>query len=178
MGALSVADLTDLIRDIPDFPEPGIVFKDITPLLAHADGLDATIDLLAAPWRSEAIDAVIGIEARGFILGAAVARDLGVGFVPIRKAGKLPGATVAQEYGLEYGTDVIEMHADAVTAGERILVLDDVLATGGTAAAAGELVEQLGGVVVGYSFLLELTFLDGRAKLGDSTVDVAIEVGG
>ncbi len=178
MGALSVADLTDLIRDIPDFPEPGIVFKDITPLLAHADGLDATISLLAAPWRDAGIAAVVGIEARGFILGAAVARELGVGFVPIRKAGKLPGATVSEEYGLEYGTDVIEMHGDAVAAGERVVILDDVLATGGTAAAAGNLVERVGGHVVGYAFLLELSFLSGRSKLGDRTIEVAIEVNG
>ena len=177
MGALSVADLTELIRDIPDFPEPGIVFKDITPLLAHADGLDSAIDRLAGPWRDAAVDVVVGIEARGFILGAAVARELGVGFVPIRKAGKLPGATVAQEYGLEYGSDTIEMHDDAIAPGARVLVLDDVLATGGTAAAAGEMIGRVGGEVVGYSFLIELTFLDGRAKLGDAEIDVVIEVG-
>ncbi len=177
MGALSVADLTELIRDIPDFPEPGIVFKDITPLLADPAGLDSTISVLADPWRESQVDAVIGIEARGFILGAAVARELGVGFVPIRKAGKLPGATVRQDYGLEYGTDTIEMHDDAFEAGDRILILDDVLATGGTAAAAGELVAGLGGVVVGYSFLIELLFLDGRAKLGDAAIDAVIEVG-
>ena len=177
MGALSVADLTELIRDIPDFPEPGIVFKDITPLLADPAGLDSTISVLADPWRESQVDAVIGIEARGFILGAAVARELGVGFVPIRKAGKLPGATVRQDYGLEYGTDTIEMHDDAFEAGDRILILDDVLATGGTAAAAGELVAGLGGVVVGYSFLIELLFLGGRAKLGDAAIDAVIEVG-
>jgi len=176
MGALSVADLTDLIRDIPDFPEPGIVFKDITPLLAHADGLEASISRLAAPWRDAGIAAVVGIEARGFILGAAVARELGVGFVPIRKAGKLPGTTVSEEYGLEYGNDVIEMHGDAIAAGERVVILDDVLATGGTAAAAGNLVERVGGLVVGYAFLLELSFLSGRSKLGDRAIEVAIEV--
>ena len=136
MGRLSVAELAGLIRDIPDVPQPGIVFKDITPLLAHPQGLASTIEALADPWHDAGIDTVVGIEARGFILGAAVAHSLGVGFVPIRKAGKLPGATMAQQYDLEYGTDTIEIHADAVSPGEHVLVLDDVLATGGTAAAA------------------------------------------
>lgn len=176
MGRLSVAELTDLIRDIPDFPEPGIAFKDITPLLAHADGLASTIERLADPWRDAGLSSVVGIEARGFILGAAVAQSLGVGFVPIRKAGKLPGATMSQAYGLEYGTDTIEIHADAVDPGDRVLVLDDVLATGGTAAAAAELLGRLGAVIAGFSFLLELTFLDGRAKLGDARIDAVIEV--
>lgn len=176
MGRLSVAELTDLIRDIPDFPEPGIVFKDITPLLAHAHGLASTIEELADPWRAAGLSSVVGIEARGFILGAAVAQSLGVGFVPIRKAGKLPGATMSQEYGLEYGTDTIEIHADAVDPGDRVLVLDDVLATGGTAAAAAELLGRLDAEVAGFSFLLDLTFLDGRAKLGDARVEAVIEV--
>ncbi|MEO0491804.1 MAG: adenine phosphoribosyltransferase [Actinomycetota bacterium] len=178
MGRLSVAELTDLIRDIPDFPEPGIVFKDITPLLAHADGLASTIEVLADPWRDAGIDAVVGIEARGFILGAAVAQSLGVGFIPIRKAGKLPGATMAEEYGLEYGTDTIEIHADAVTTGEHVLVLDDVLATGGTAAAAAVLLGRLGATVAGFSFLLELGFLDGRSRLDDARIEAVIEVAG
>lgn len=178
MERLSVDDLAGLIRDIPDFPEPGIMFKDITPLLADPAGLDATMSVLADPWRESQVDAVIGIEARGFILGAAVARELGVGFVPIRKAGKLPGATIRQEYGLEYGTDTIEMHDDAVAAGDRILILDDVLATGGTAAAAGQMVTGQGGVVVGYSFLIELLFLNGRDRLGDEPIDSVIEVSG
>ena len=176
MGRLSVAELTDLIRDIPDFPEPGIVFKDITPLLAHADGLASTIEVLADPWRDAGLSSVVGIQARGFILGAAVAQSLGVGFVPIRKAGKLPGATMSQEYGLEYGTDTIEIHADAVDPGDRVLVLDDVLATGGTAAAAAELLGRLDAEVAGFSFLLDLTFLDGRAKLGDARIEAVIEV--
>ena len=176
MGRLSVAELADLIRDIPDFPEPGIVFKDITPLLAHADGLASTIEALADPWRDAGLSSVVGIEARGFILGAAVAQSLGVGFVPIRKAGKLPGATMSQEYGLEYGTDTIEIHADAVDPGDRVLVLDDVLATGGTAAAAAELLGRLDAEVAGFSFLLDLTFLDGRAKLGDARIEAVIEV--
>ncbi|MEM8707492.1 MAG: adenine phosphoribosyltransferase [Actinomycetota bacterium] len=178
MGRLSVAELADLIRDIPDFPEPGIVFKDITPLLANADGLASTIEVLADPWRDAGLTAVVGIEARGFILGAAVAQSLGVGFVPIRKAGKLPGATMRQDYGLEYGTDTIEIHADAVEAGDHVLVLDDVLATGGTAAAAAQLIDRLGATVAGFSFLLDLTFLDGRSKLGDARVEAAIEVNG
>ena len=176
MGRLSVAELTDLIRDIPDFPEPGIVFKDITPLLAHADGLASTIEVLADPWRDAGLSSVVGIEARGFILGAVVAQSLGVGFVPIREAGKLPGATMSQEYGLEYGTDTIEIHADAVDPGDRVLVLDDVLATGGTAAAAAELLGRLDADVAGFSFLLDLTFLDGRAKLGDARIEAVIEV--
>ena len=177
MGTLSVAELGDLIRDIPDFPEPGIVFKDITPLLADADGLASTIQVLADPWREAALDVVVGIEARGFILGAAVARELGVGFVPIRKAGKLPGTTIARQYGLEYGADTIEIHDDAVAEGDHVLVLDDVLATGGTAAAAGALLTELGANVVGYSFLIELGLLDGRAQLGDAHIATVIEVG-
>lgn len=178
MGRLSVAELASLIRDIPDVPQLGIVFKDITPLLAHPDGLASTIEVLADPWHDAGIDTVVGIEARGFILGAAVARSLGVGFVPIRKAGKLPGATMAQQYDLEYGTDTIEIHADAVSSSEHVLVLDDVLATGGTAAAAALLLERLGATLAGYSFLLELSFLGGRAKLGDARIEAAIEVGG
>lgn len=179
MAQLSVADLTALIRDIPDHPEPGIVFKDITPLLAHGDGLAATVEALADPWRDAAIDAVVGIEARGFILGAPVALALDVGFVPIRKAGKLPGATMHESYGLEYGTDTVEIHADAIDPGEHVLVLDDVLATGGTAAAAGRLVERLGATVAGYSFLIELGFLEGRANLGDAAIErlVLVEPG-
>jgi len=178
MGRLSVAELAGLIRDIPDVPQPGIIFKDITPLLAHPDGLASTIEVLADPWRDAGVDTVVGIEARGFIFGAAVARSLGVGFVPIRKAGKLPGATMAQQYDLEYGTDTVEIHADAVSPGEHVLVLDDVLATGGTAAAAALLLDRLDATLAGYSFLLELSFLGGRAKLGDARIDAVIEVGG
>jgi len=176
MAELSVADLTALIRDIPDHPEPGIVFKDITPLLAHGDGLAATVEALAAPWRDTRIDAVVGIEARGFILGAPVALALGVGFVPIRKAGKLPGATMQETYGLEYGTDTIEIHADAVEPGQHVLVLDDVLATGGTAAAAGSLIERLGATVAGYGFLIELGFLEGRARFADARIERLVHV--
>ena len=178
MGRLSVAELAGLVRDIPDVPQPGIVFKDITPLLAHPQGLASTIEALADPWHDAGIDTVVGIEARGFILGAAVAHSLGVGFVPIRKAGKLPGATMTQQYDLEYGTDTIEIHADAVSPGEHVLVLDDVLATGGTAAAAALLLQRLGATLAGHSFLLELSFLDGRAKLGGARIETVIEVGG
>ena len=166
-----MADFTALIRDVHDFPEPGIVFKDIMPLLADADGLRAVVDALAEPWRDEPLTAVIGIEARGFLLGTPVAMALGVGFIPIRKAGKLPPPTEQQTYGLEYGTDTIEIHADAISPGDHVLVLDDVLATGGTAAAAAAMVQRLGATVAGYSFLIELGFLDGRSKLGESQIE-------
>lgn len=178
MGVLSTADLTALIRDIPDHPEPGIVFKDITPLLADPAGLTAAVDAMAAPWRDQRVDVVAGIEARGFILGTPIAQALGVGFVPIRKAGKLPSTTVAETYGLEYGTDTIEIHADAVSAGDHVLMVDDVLATGGTAAAALSLVGRLGATVVGCSFLVELDFLGGRARLDGTRVERVIGVEG
>ncbi|HEX2701606.1 MAG TPA: adenine phosphoribosyltransferase [Acidimicrobiales bacterium] len=158
--------LKDHIRDIPDFPQPGVVFKDITPLLADAGAFRATIDALAAPFEDVAVDKVLAVEARGFIVGAPVAYRFGAGFVPCRKAGKLPWDVEKEEYVLEYGTDLLEVHKDAVTPGERVLVVDDVLATGGTAAAAGSLVERLGGEVVGFAFVIELAFLGGRSKLG------------
>lgn len=154
----------DLIRDIPDFPQPGVVFKDITPLLADADGYAAAIDALAAPWRGIALDAVFGIEARGFILGAALARVLGTGFVPVRKPGKLPACTLAQDYQLEYGADRLEIHADAVAPGARVLLVDDVLASGGTLHAALALAKRQGATVVGAAVLLELAALQGRAR--------------
>ncbi len=166
-----MADFTALIRDVPDFPEHGIVFKDIMPLLADADGLRAVVDALADPWRDVPLNAVIGIEARGFLLGTPVAMALGVGFIPIRKAGKLPGPVEQESYGLEYGTDTIEIHAEAISTGDHVLVLDDVLATGGTAAAAGALVQRLGASVAGFSFLLELGFLGGRSTLGDAHIE-------
>lgn len=159
-----MADWRELIREIPDFPRAGIGFKDITPLLADADGFDAAIEALAAPWRGVALDAVFAIESRGFILGAALARALGLGFVPIRKAGKLPARTHAQEYELEYGRDCLEIHADAVPPGARVLLVDDVLATGGTLQAALALARRQGAEVVGASVLLELAFLDGRRR--------------
>ena len=157
-------DWRALIRDIPDFPKPGVAFKDITPLLADADGYAAAIDALAAPWRGIALDAVLGIESRGFILGAALARALGTGFVPIRKPGKLPARTHAQDYALEYGSDRLEIHADAVPPGARVLLVDDVLATGGTLRAALALARQQGATVVGAAVLLEIAALDGRAR--------------
>jgi adenine phosphoribosyltransferase len=160
-----VAALETHIRDIPDFPEPGVVFKDITPLLADGDALRSCIEAVAAPYADDAIDKVVGVEARGFILASPVAASLGVGFVPVRKPGKLPWEIEHEEYSLEYGTDRLEIHRDAVGAGERVLVVDDVMATGGTAAATARLVERLGGEVVGFSFLIELEFLAGRALL-------------
>jgi adenine phosphoribosyltransferase len=157
--------IKDLIRDIPDFPKPGIVFKDITPLLGDAEGFALAIDAMSDAFASQQVSKVIGIEARGFIFAAPVAHRLGAGFIPVRKRGKLPWNIEGEEYELEYGTDLLEIHADAVQAGERILVVDDVLATGGTAAATTRLVERLGGKVVGLAFIIELGFLGGRARL-------------
>jgi adenine phosphoribosyltransferase len=158
-------DLGSFVRDIPDFPKPGIVFKDITPVLASPQALDAAVTGLAGFARPLDVDLVIGAEARGFLLGPALARELGAGFILARKPGKLPHETVRAEYALEYGVDTLEIHSDAVHAGSRVLVHDDLLATGGTASATCELVEQLGGEVVGCAFLIELAFLDGRARL-------------
>ena len=168
-------DLRALIRDIPDFPKPGIVFKDLTPLLLDARGLDAAVSGLAGPARALGIDYVLGAEARGFILGAALARELGVGFIPARRPGKLPHETVAAEYALEYGVNALEVHADALGAGARVLVHDDLLATGGTARALCELVEELGAEVVMCSFLIELSFLEGRDRLAPRPVFALID---
>ena len=165
-----------LIRDIADFPEPGIVYKDITPLLADAVGFATAIDAMVEPWSSVGIDVIVGMEARGFLLGAPIARELGLGFVPLRKPGKLPFTTSSASYGLEYGTDTLEMHTDAITEGQRVVVIDDVLATGGTAAAAAELVERHRGVLVGFGFLLELAFLAGRTRLGDARIECLVSV--
>lgn len=159
-----------LIRDVPDFPKPGILFKDVTPLLADPAGFDQVVDALAAPYRQGGepiVDRVLGIESRGFIFGTPVAQRLGVGFAPIRKPGKLPWKTVAESYALEYGEDRIELHEDAVQRGERVLIIDDLLATGGTLSAACRLVERLGGQVAGCAVVIELAFLDGRKRLGD-----------
>jgi adenine phosphoribosyltransferase len=153
------------IRHIPDFPKPGILFYDITTLLNDADGFRDMIGALAAPYRDKGVEQVVGIESRGFILGAAVANELGAGFVPIRKPGKLPSKSHRADYALEYGTDSLEIHADAVRTGQRVLVVDDVLATGGTARAAAGLVRRAGGDLIGMSFLIELNFLNGRDKL-------------
>ncbi len=157
--------IRDLIRTIPDFPKPGIMFRDITTLLADADGLAMTIEQLAEPYLDAGIDRVIGLEARGFILGGAVAHRLGAGFVPVRKAGKLPGKVVAQRYDLEYGEAVFELHEDAVRPGERVLIVDDLLATGGTAAAGAQLVQRLGGQIAACAFVVDLPDLGGRARL-------------
>jgi adenine phosphoribosyltransferase len=157
------------VRDVPDYPSPGILFKDITPLLADGAAFAAVVEALAAPCREPgaAVDVVVGIEARGFILAAPVAIALGVGFVPFRKSGKLPRATVGAAYQLEYGQAEIEVHADGIVAGQRVLLVDDVLATGGTARAACELIERVGGVVTSLAVLLELGFLGGRERVGD-----------
>lgn len=163
-----------MVRDIPDFPKAGILFRDITPLLQDPMGLRQTIDALAAPWDADQIDYVAGIEARGFIVGPAVALQLQAGFLPIRKAGKLPGEVAQQSYELEYGTATIELHRDALTAGDRVLIVDDVLATGGTAQAAVRLVQDLGGTVQGLGFLIELQALDGRRPIDGYRVESVI----
>lgn len=162
------------LRDVPDFPEPGILFKDITPLLADPVAFRAAIDGLAEPYAG--IDVVVGIEARGFILGAPVALELGAAFVPLRKRGKLPWRTVTASYQLEYGSAEIELHADAVVAGQRVLIVDDVLATGGTAAAAAGLVTSLGGTVAGIAVLIELAFLSGRDRLGEHPLHTLVSL--
>ena len=163
--------LTTNIRDIPDYPKPGVTFRDITPLLGHPDAFRFTVDAIADRFSGIDVDRVVGIEARGFILAAPVAYRGGAAFVPVRKAGKLPWAVAREEYLLEYGTDKLEIHRDAIHPRERILVVDDVLATGGTAAATGRLIETLGGVIVGFGFLIELSELNGRARLGEHRVE-------
>ncbi len=156
--------LAQHIRDVPDFPKPGVVFKDITPLLADVDAFRFTVDALADRFAGVAVDRVIGIEARGFIPAAPIAYRIGASFIPVRKAGKLPWQVIREEYSLEYGNDRLEIHRDAIHPGERVLIVDDVLATGGTAAAVVRLVEALGGVVAGISFILELGWLNGRSR--------------
>src|SRR5262245_22570986 len=164
-------NLKSLIREVPDFPKPGILFYDITTLLKDKNGLAASIDGLKAQYQNEQVDVVVGIEARGFIFGPAVAYALKAGFVPVRKPKKLPALTERVEYALEYGTDAVEVHRDAIEPGHNVLIVDDVLATGGTAAAATRLVEKLGGKVVALSFVIELDFLNGRQKLGAQRVE-------
>ncbi len=154
-----------LVRDIPDFPKPGILFKDITPVVQNAAALREVIDEMAALTRPFKPDVVVGIEARGFLFGAPIALEHGTGFVPLRKLGKLPGNRIAEEYALEYGTNTVEIHDDAIEPGQRVLIVDDLLATGGTAAAAARLVERVGGIVAGFVFLAELDFLEGRTIL-------------
>jgi len=169
MGTARVAQDHDWlkahVRDVPDFPQAGVVFKDLTPLLAHPQAFASAVKAIALPFEISGITKVVGIEARGFIVAAPVAVTLGAGFVPVRKKGKLPWRTEVAAYELEYGSDSLEIHDDAVTSGDRVLVVDDVIATGGTASAAARLVERLGGTVAGFTFLLELVDLDGRAKL-------------
>jgi len=170
-----VADLVEqvkqTIRDVPDFPKPGILFKDITPVLQDPALFQGITDHIAARFRVAGIQAVVGMESRGFIFGCPVALALGCSFVPARKPGKLPYEAIGVEYALEYGTNRLELHTDAVKPGDRVLVVDDLLATGGTAKATVELVEKLGGEVVGCAFVVELSFLDGRSVLGDVPVD-------
>ena len=177
-AVMQETELAALIRDIPDWPEPGIVFKDITPLLADGAGFQAALDAMVAPHRGTEVTKVIGIEARGFIFAAPIASILGAGFVPIRKKGKLPHDIHHQEYDLEYGTDRIEVHSDGITPGDKVLIVDDVLATGGTAAAAVALVEALGGEVVGFCVLVELDFLNGRSRLVGTEVHSVVHYGG
>lgn len=167
-------ELKSLIRDVADFPKPGILFRDVTTLLADAGGLRRAIDCLAEPFREAGIDKVVGIESRGFIFGAAVADRIGAGFVPTRKPGKLPARTVRVDYALEYGTDALEMHVDAVGGGERVLIVDDLLATGGTARAAADLVAGRGARVHAFAFLVELDALRGRERLAGYDVFAAV----
>ena len=167
--------LKSKIRHVPDFPKPGINFCDITTLLRDPAGLSDAVEGLTEPFRNEQVDLVLGIESRGFILGAAIADRLRTGFVPARKPGKLPSRTVRQTYELEYGSDALEVHEDAIEPGQRVLIVDDLLATGGTAGAARDLVRRTGGAVVGIAFLVELTFLDGRSRLGDTPLVVGLQ---
>ena len=168
-------DLRRLIRDVPDFPKPGIIFKDITPLLRDRGALDDTIALMCEPFRNERVTAVAAIESRGFIFGSCMARELGAGFIPIRKPGKLPWTRRRHEYILEYGSDALEIHDDAVGDRDRVLIVDDVLATGGTIVAASALVRGLGAHIVALSTVIELSFLEGRKKLGDTPVHSLIQ---
>ena len=168
-------DLKTRIRHVPDFPKAGILFYDITTLLQDAAGFRMAIDSLAIPFKDRGIDVVVGIESRGFIFGAAVADRLGTGFAPVRKPGKLPSKTVRASYALEYGTDALEMHHDAVRDGQRVLIVDDLLATGGTARATADLVTGLGGQIHALAFLIELTALEGRTRLGDHAIHTVLK---
>jgi adenine phosphoribosyltransferase len=163
-------EIETLIRAIPDFPIPGILFRDITPLLKDKQGFRRTIDLFVERFSGRGIDYVVGVEARGYILGAPIAYAIGAGFIPVRKPGKLPYDKLSEEYALEYGTNALEIHADAIAKGDHVLVVDDLLATGGTAAATGRLLERLGATVDGFAFLVELTDLNGREKLAGHEV--------
>jgi adenine phosphoribosyltransferase len=168
-------DLAKMIRDVPDFPKEGILFKDITTLIKDPQAFKQVVDIMAEHYAGQEIDLVVAVEARGYILGAPVAYQLGAGFVPVRKVGKLPAETVREEYELEYGTDSVEMHRDAIEPGQKVLIVDDLIATGGSAAATARLVERLGGEVVGVAFLIELAFLSGVEKLKGYDVFTVIE---
>jgi adenine phosphoribosyltransferase len=168
--------ILDRIRDVADYPKPGVVFKDITPLLADPTAFAAVVDAIVAHYGRGAVDKVVGIEARGFILAAPVAYHFGAGLVPVRKKGKLPWQTYEKSYDLEYGTETIELHRDGIRPGERVVIVDDVLATGGTAEAAADLVRKAGGDIVGLSVLMELGFLDGRARLGNLDIQALVTV--
>jgi adenine phosphoribosyltransferase len=172
--AMDISQLRAKIRDIKDFPTEGILYKDITTLLQDGPAWASVIDHLAASYRGAAVDVVVGVESRGFIFGGALAHQLGAGFVPVRKRGKLPSRTIEEEYELEYGRDVLAIHEDAIRPGQRVLAVDDLLATGGTMAATLRLVERLGGKVVGAAFLIELGFLAGRARLKGYTLESLI----
>ena len=172
---MTMDDLKTKIRHVPDFPKAGILFYDITTLLQDPEGFRLAIDGVSLPFRDRRIDLVVGIESRGFIFGAAVADRIGAGFSPVRKPGKLPSSTVRATYDLEYGSDSLEMHADAVRRGQRVLIVDDLLATGGTARATTDLVKRLGGTVHGLAFLIELVALNGRAKLANENVHVVLK---
>jgi adenine phosphoribosyltransferase len=171
-------DLEKCIRDVPDFPKKGIIFKDITPLLGNHQALRQAVEQLAEPFKTKGVEVVTGIESRGFIFGSLVAQRLKAGFVPIRKPGKLPARTISESYDLEYGTDTVEIHADAIRSGQKVLMIDDLLATGGTMSAACKLVEKLGGWIVGVAFVIELCFLNGRSKLPGREIHTLIKVAG
>ena len=174
MAAVDVADLRAKIRDIKDFPTEGILFKDITTLLKDGPAFRAVVDRFAEAYKHDGVDIVVGVESRGFIFGGALAHQLGAGFVPVRKLGKLPAKTIEVEYELEYGRDALAVHEDAIHTGQRVLAVDDLLATGGTMAATLRLIEQLGGKVVGVAFMIELAFLHGRARLKNYPINSLI----
>jgi adenine phosphoribosyltransferase len=168
-------DLKAHIRDIPDFPKPGILFRDITPLLGNATAMQYSIDVFAEQVADDTPDYIVGTESRGFMFGMPLAYKLGIGFAPVRKPGKLPAAVHSASYALEYGNDTLELHQDAFPAGSRVLIIDDLIATGGTAAATAELIEKTGSTVAGFGFVIELVFLEGRAKLPDVPVTVLLQ---
>lgn len=171
-------DIAPIIRDVPDFPKKGIIFKDITPVLANPQAMKEIADSLAEPFKDKGIDAVAGIEARGWVFAPLLAERLGAAFVPIRKPGKLPYKKISRTYGLEYGTNTIEVHTDAIKPGQKVLMVDDLLATGGTMVAACELIEELGGIIAACAFVIELTFLPGREELGKYEVSTLVKFSG